>query len=209
VNGKPLSKTADDLLRKVVQGFQGSIEHSILDPWDLSYMFIIDIRRIEMSSEDLKGDEVLDVLAMASNVSYNELKDDWDKLSIEERKEVVHRIIEAMASLGLISAVGSIAIYGEPSKKEEILRIASKYYMGKISYEEMVLDIEDVLWPSRRERIRYWKFIEEYEKAMSLAKYLPKEVVRAIINTYLISMIRLQQFDNLWVIPSVYPNLLE
>jgi len=50
VNGKPLSKAADDLLRKVVQGFQESTEHSIVDPWDLSYAFIADIRRIEMSS---------------------------------------------------------------------------------------------------------------------------------------------------------------
>jgi len=115
VNGKPLSKAADDLLRKVVQGFQESTEHSIVDPWDLSYAFIADIRRIEMSSEDLKGDEVLDVLAMASNVNYIELKEDWDKLSIEERKEVVHRIIEAMASLGLMSALGTIAIYGDYS----------------------------------------------------------------------------------------------
>ncbi len=209
MNGKPLSKAADDLLRKVVQGFQESMEHSIVDPWDLSYAFIADIRRIEMSSEDLKGDEVLDVLAMASNVNYIELKEDWDKLSIEERKEVVHRIIEAMASLGLMSALGTIAIYVEPYKKEEILRIASKYYKKKISYDEMVSEMEDVLWPTRREKIRYWKFIESFRKAMSLARYLPEAVVRAMIHVYLINMIRLQMFDNLWVIPSVYPRLLE
>ena len=208
MNGKPLSKAADDLLRKVVQGFQESMEHSIVDPWDLSYAFIADIRRIEMSSEDLKGDEVLDVLARASNVNYIELKEDWDKLSIEERKDVIHRIVGAMASLGLMSAFGSIAIYAEPYKKEEILRIASKYYERKISYDEMVSEIEDVLWPTRREKIRYWRFIEDYRKAMSLARYLPEAVVRAIIDVYLISMIRFQMFDNIYYLPSVYPNLL-
>jgi len=209
VKVKPLTGPALDLFEKVVQGFQESMEHSIVDPWDLSYMFIIDIRRIEMSSEDLKGDEVLDVLARASNVNYIELKEDWDKLSIEERKDVIHRIVGAMASLGLMSAFGSIAIYAEPYKKEEILRTASKYYERKISYDEMVSEIEDVLWPTRREKIRYWRFIENYRKAMSLARYLPEAVVRAMIHVYLINMIRLQQFDSLWVFPSVYPNFLE
>jgi hypothetical protein len=193
---------------KVVDGFKVSMEYSTVNPWDLSYMFIIDIRRIEMSSEDLKGDEVLDVLARASNVNYIELKEDWDKLSIEERKDVIHRIVGAMASLGLMSAFGSIAIYAEPYKKEEILRIASKYYERKISYDEMVSEIEDVLWPTRREKIRYWRFIEDYRKAMSLAGYLPEAVVRAIIDVYLISMIRFQMFDNIYYLPSVYPNLL-
>jgi hypothetical protein len=193
---------------KVVDGFKVSMEYSAVNPWDLSYMFIIDIRRIEMSSEDLKGDEVLDVLARASNVNYIELKEDWDKLSIEERKDVIHRIVGAMASLGLMSAFGSIAIYAEPYKKEEILRIASKYYERKISYDEMVSEIEDVLWPTRREKIRYWRFIEDYRKAMTLAVYLPEAVVRAIIDVYLISMIRFQMFDNIYYLPSVYPNLL-
>ena len=209
MNGKELSRTAEDFLNKVMQGFQENTGHSILDPWDLSYMFIIDIRRIEMSSEDLKGDEVLDVLEMASNVSYNELKDDWDKLSIEERKEVIHRIIEGMASIGLISAVGSIAIYAEPHKKEEILHVAAGYVEGKISYSEMVSGLEDVLWPTRRERIRYWKYIEGYEKAMSLAKFLPERLVKLIVDVYLVDMIRFQLFDNIIYLPSVYPRLLE
>jgi hypothetical protein len=205
---EPLSGPAKDLYMKVVDGFKVSMEYSTVNPWDLSYMFIIDIRRIEMSSEDLKGDEVLDVLARASNVNYIELKEDWDKLSIEERKDVIHRIVGAMASLGLMSAFGSIAIYAEPYKKEEILRTASKYYERKISYDEMVSEIEDVLWPTRREKIRYWRFIENYRKAMSLAVYLPEAVVRAIIDVYLISMIRFQMFDNIYYLPSVYPNLL-
>jgi len=93
--------------------------------------------------------------------------------------------------------------------REEILRIASRYYKGEISYKELVSELERVLWPTREERLKYWKEIEEYEKAMALEEYLPEEVVKEIIKAYFLEMMRLQMYDTYLLIPSVYPNLLE
>ena len=204
-----LSREAKELILKVAYGFKDVASHSFMEPWNVSYLFINDLKRFLANPEDLKGDRILFDLEMASGVSYSELKEYWDKLSMEERKVAIHIIIMSMASFGLISVVGAIAINAEPSMREEILRIASRYYKDEISYNELVSELERVLWPTREERLRHWKEIEEYEKAMALEEYLPKEIVKIIIKTYFIEMMRLQMYDTYLLIPSVYPNLLE
>ena len=206
---RPLSRTAKEFILKVAYGFKEVATHSFVEPWNVSYYFINDLKRFLANPEDLRGDRILFDLEVASGVSYNELKEYWDKLTIEEREIAIRTIIMSMASLGLISVVGAIAVNAEPPKREEILRIASRYYKGEISYEELVSELERVLWPTREERLKYWKEIEEYEKAMALEEYLPKEVVKEIIKAYFIEMMRLQMYDTYLLIPSVYPNFLE
>ena len=203
-----MSRTAKEFVAEVAYGFRAVATHAFVEPWEVSRYFINEIERIETSPEDLKGNEILITLEIASGVSFDELKKYWVRLSIGERKEAIHKIIQAMASLGLITMVGTITVHARPSQKEEILRIALKYDKGEISYEEMVADIEDVLWPAEAEKVKYWKDIEDYEKAMALAKYLPKEVVKRIIKTFFIDMIRLEMFDSFLLIPGVYPNFL-
>jgi len=134
---------------------------------------------------------------------------DWYKLSIEERGMVVSRIATAMAVMGLTSLLGSMATYLDPREKEEIMRVATKYYEGKISYDEMVSEIENIIWPKEEEKNLDWNHVENYRKGMSLAEYLPKELVRKMVGVYLIKWIRLQQTDGLWVLPSVYPRFPE
>ena len=209
MNGKPLSGPAQDLYTKFMEGFREAMGHSIEEPWELSYTFINAIRRREMGPEDLRGDEVLNVLVMTADVNYIELKDDWDKLSIEERKAVIERIIVAAASLGLMSLLGSIANYPRPNEKEEILHVAANYYEGKISYNEMASEIENIIWPTQLIKTLYWKYIESYRKGMSLARYLPERAVKAIVDVYLVNLIRLQMLDNIYYLPSVYPRFLE
>jgi len=204
-----LSKAAKELILKVAYGFKEVASHSFVEPWNVSYYFINDLKRFLANPEDLKGDRILFDLEMASGVSYSELKGYWDKLTIEEREIAIRTIIMSMASFGLISVVGAIAVNAEPHMREEILRIASRYYKGEISYEELVSELERVLWPTREERLKYWKEIEEYEKAMALEEYLPEEVVKEIIKAYFLEMMRLQMYDTYLLIPSVYPNLLE
>jgi hypothetical protein len=204
-----LSKAAKELILRVAYGFKEVASHSFVEPWNVSYYFINDLKRFLANPEDLKGDRILFDLEMASGVSYSELKGYWDKLTIEEREIAIRTIIMSMASFGLISVVGAIAVNAEPSMREEILRIASRYYKDEISYNELVSELERVLWPTREERLKYWKEIEEYEKAMALEEYLPKEVVKEIIKAYFIEMMRLQMYDTYLLIPSVYPNFLE
>jgi hypothetical protein len=204
-----LSKAAKELILRVAYGFKEVASHSFVEPWNVSYYFINDLKRFLANPEDLKGDRILFDLEMASGVSYSELKGYWDKLTIEEREIAIRTIIMSMASFGLISVVGAIAVNAEPSMREEILRIASRYYKDEISYNELVSELERVLWPTREERLKYWKEIEEYEKAMALEEYLPKEVVKEIIKAYFLEMMRLQMYDTYLLIPSVYPNLLE
>jgi len=204
-----LSKAAKELILKVAYGFKEVASHSFVEPWNVSYYFINDLKRFLANPEDLRGDRILFDLEVASGVSYSELKGYWDKLTIEEREIAIRTIIMAMASFGLISVVGAIAVNAEPHMREEILRIASRYYKGEISYEELVSELERVLWPTREERLKYWKEIEEYEKAMALEEYLPEEVVKEIIKAYFLEMMRLQMYDTYLLIPSVYPNLLE
>jgi hypothetical protein len=146
---------------------------------------------------------------MASHVDYSKLMTDWYKLSIEERGMVVSRIATAMAVMGLTSLLGSMATYLDPREKEEIMRVATKYYEGKISYDEMVSEIENIIWPKEEEKNLDWNHVENYRKGMSLAEYLPKELVRKMVGVYLIKWIRLQQTDGLWVLPSVYPRFPE
>ena len=209
MNGKELSRTAKEFVAEVAYGFKIVATHAFVGPWEVSRYFINEIERIETGPEDLKGNEILITLEIMSGVSFNKLKKYWEKLSIKERKEAIHKIKQAMASLGLITMVGAITVHARPSQKEEILRIAQKYDKGEISYEEMVADIEDVLWPTEAEKAEYWKDIEEYKKAMALAKYLPTEIVKKVIRTFFIDMIRLEMFDSFLLFPSVYPNFLE
>ena len=209
MNGDQLSRMAKEFIAEVAYGFKIVATHAFVGPWEVSRYFINEIERIETGPEDLKGNEILITLEIASGVSFDKLKKYWEKLSIRERKEAIHKIKQAMASLGLITMVGTIAIHARPSQKEEILRIALKYDKGEIGYEELVLDIEDVLWPTEAKKVEYWKDIEEYKKAMALAKYLPTEIIKKIIRTFFIDMLRLQMFDTFLLIPGVYPNLLE
>jgi len=209
VKVKPLTGPALDLFEKVVMGYRDYMEYSGMPPWVLSHFFIEDIEQALKEPGSLKGDAVVNVLVMASHVDYSKLMTDWYKLSIEERGMVVSRIATAMAFMGLASLLGSMATYLDPREKEEVMRVAMKYYEGKISYNEMVSEIENIIWPKEEEKNLDWHHVENYRKGMSLAEYLPKELVRKMVGVYLIKWIRLQQTDSLWVFPSVYPNFLE
>jgi exonuclease VII small subunit len=209
VKVKPLTGPALDLFEKVVLGLRDYMEYSSIPPWVLSHFFIEDLKQALEEPGSLKGDAVVNVLVMASHVDYSELMTDWYRLSIEERGMVVSRIVKAMAVMGLTSLLGSMATYLDPREKEEIMRVAMKYYEGKISYDEMVSEIENIIWPTEEEKNLDWNHVENYRKGMSLAKYLPKELVRKMVGVYLIKWIRLQQTDGLWVLPSVYPRFSE
>jgi len=206
---KPLTGPALDLFEKVIMGYRDYMEHSGIPPWVLSHFFIEDLKQTLEEPGSLKGDAVVNVLVMMSHVDYSELMTDWYKLSIEERGMVVSRIATAIAFMGLSSLLGSMATYLGPREKEEVMRVAMKYYEGKISYNEMVSEIENIIWPKEEEKNLDWYHVENYRKGMSLAEYLPKELVRKMVGVYLIKWIRLQQTDSLWVFPSVYPNFLE
>ena len=206
---KPLTGPALDLFEKVIMGYRDYMEHSGMPPWVLSHFFIEDLKQTLEEPGSLKGDAVVNVLVMASHVDYSELMTDWYKLSIEERGMVVSRIATAMAFMGLSSLLGSMATYLGPREKEEVMRVAMKYYKGKISYNELVSEIENIIWPKEEEKNLDWYHVENYRKGMSLAEYLPKGLVRKMVGVYLIKWIRLQQTDSLWVFPSVYPNFLE
>jgi hypothetical protein len=93
--------------------------------------------------------------------------------------------------------------------KRKYCIIAIKYYTGKISYKDMVSEIEDILWPTQGDKNLGWRYVESYRKGMSLADYLPKKIVRAIVDVYIIKIIELQQFDGTWAVPVFYPNFLE
>jgi len=206
---KPLTGPALDLFEKVVMGYRDYMEHSSIPPWVLSHFFIEDLKQTLEEPGSLKGDAVVNVLVMMSHVDYSKLMTDWYKLSIEERGMVVSRIATAMAFMGLSSLLGSMATYLGPREKEEVMRVAMKYYEGKISYNEMVSEIENIIWPKEEEKNLDWYHVENYRKGMSLAEYLPKELVRKMVGVFLIKWIRLQQTDSLWVFPSIYPNFLE
>jgi len=206
---KPLTGPALDLFEKVVIGYRDYMEHSSIPPWVLSHFFIEDLKQTLEEPESLKGDAIVNVLVMMSHVDYSELMTDWYKLSIEERGMVVSRIATAIAFMGLSSLLGSMATYLNPREKEEVMRVAMKYYEGKISYNELVSEIENIIWPTEEEKNLDWYHVENYRKGMSLAEYLPKELVRKMVGIYLIKWIRLQQTDGLWVLPSVYPKFPE
>jgi len=209
VNEKPLSRTAQEFVAEVAYGFKEVATHAFVEPWEVSRYFINEIERVEAGPEDLKGNEILITLEIASGVSFDELKKYWVRLPIKERKEAIHKVKQAMAAFGLIAVVGTITVNARPSQKEEILPIALKYDKGEIGYEKMVADVEDVLWPTEAKKAKNWKEIEEYRNAMALAKYLPTEIVKRIIKSFFIDMIRLGMFDSFLPIPSVYPNFLE
>jgi hypothetical protein len=206
---KPLTGPALDLFEKVVVGYRDYMEHSTVPPWLLSHFFIEDLKQTLKEPGSLKGDAVVNVLVMAAHVDYSELMKYWYRLSIEERGMVVSRIITAIAFLGLTSLLGSMATYLGPREKEEITRVAIKYYERKISYNEMVSEIENIIWPTEEEKNLDWYHVQNYREGMALAKYLPERIVRKMVGLYLIGWISLQQFDNLWVIPSAYPNFLD
>jgi len=205
----PLAGPARDFYIKVVSGYRDHMERSSVLPWDLSSFFIEDLERALKEPGSLEGDALVNVLVMAAQVDYDDLIEDWDKLSIEERGAVISRIVEAIAVLGLTSLLGSIAVYSNASDKEKILHAAIKYYNGEISYNEMVSEIEDILWPTREDKNLGWEYVKSYRKGMSLAEYLPKKIVKAIVDVYVIKIIELQQFDGTWAVPVFFPNFIE
>ena len=166
---KPLTGPALDLFEKVVTGYRDYMEHTDMPPLVLSHFFIDDIERALKEPGSLKWDAVVNALVMASHVDYSELMTDWYRLSIEERGMVVSRIVTAMAFMGLSSLLGSMATYLGPREKEEVMRVAMKYYEGKISYNEMVSEIENIIWPKEEEKNLDWYHVENYRKGMSLA----------------------------------------
>jgi len=205
----PLAGPAKDFYLTVIAGFRDHMEHSGILPWDLANFFVEDIEQTLEGPEGLKGDAIVNVLVMAAQVDYSDLMSDWSKLSIKERGAVISRIIEALAAYGLMALFGSIANYVSPSDKEKVLHVALAYYKGRISYSDMVSEIENIIWPTQEAKNQDWRNVESYRKGVSLAKYLPPKIVRAIVGVYLVKLLWLQQFDGIWAIPGYYPQFLE
>jgi len=101
VNGKPLSRTAKEFVAEVAYGFKEVASHAFVGPWEVSRYFINEIERIESGPEDLKGNEILITLEIASGVSFDKLRKYWERLSIKERKEAIHKIKQRWRPLGL------------------------------------------------------------------------------------------------------------
>jgi len=52
-----LSKAAKELILRVAYGFKEVASHSFVEPWNVSYYFINDLKRFLANPEDLRGTE--------------------------------------------------------------------------------------------------------------------------------------------------------
>jgi len=186
---KENEEKVDVLASKVISGFKGFFD-SADAPWYYSATVIDYINDYYHNYND---EDLIKFLSEISGLNYNEFKQAWYSLNVEQKNNAINLIISDIAELGLESLLMAIAnaweVYDFSDIRHRIMRVAKEYLNNKIQFYDMAFEIEDIFWPNEKIKENERENIDNYWKGISLIDYITKSKALELVQKYLINEI--------------------
>jgi hypothetical protein len=176
----------EDIAEQVIRGYDMALNSSAMPPWaDAMRMFeYLD------GFDDLDDDELIETLAGLAGYSYEDFKGVWDGLSDKEKNEALGEIEYEIAVMGFEELLKGIAtdfyIMENKEIREKIIDIAKKYVSGKIDFYELAEGLENILWPTEKDKKDYDQAVRDYWDGISLTDYIEEKKIKKMVKRYLI-----------------------
>jgi hypothetical protein len=140
--------------------------------------------------DDLNDRELVRTLAMWADLSYNVFKGIWDSLSKEEKEKALGEIEYRIALLGFEDLLKSIAadfyVMENKDVREKIISAARKYINGEIDFYDLSVELENIFWPTEKDRKENEQAIQYFLDGITLTDYIEEEKVKELVKRYLI-----------------------
>ena len=176
----------EDVVRAVVGGFDTILRHNSERPW-ADVAFAIDYLE---GFDDLNDSDLIVTLAGWAGRSYKEFKGLWDSLSDKEKSEALADIESEIAVLGFESLLKLIAadfdVMEDKDMRERITNAAKRYLNGEIDFYDMAEELENIFWPTEKDKKDYEQAVMDYWDGISLADYIEKDKVNEMVKRYLV-----------------------
>ena len=176
----------EDIVERVIRGYDMALNFSTMPTWaDCMRMFeYLD------DFDDLDDDELIDTLAGLAGYSYKDFKEIWESLSDKEKNEALAEIEYRIAVLGFKELLKGIStdlyIMEDKEMREKIIDIAKKYVNGEIDLYDFAVGLEDILWPTEKDKEDYKDAVMDYWDGITLTDYIEEDKVKAMVEEYLI-----------------------
>jgi len=125
-------------------------------------------------------------------MDYDTFKEMWDRLTSEQKNEVLDSVIGELAFYGIRWLFNDIAydlINNEKFNKDagKVVEAAKDYLNKRISYDDLMDRIADVFWPTEEDKksMAY----EDFLNATGLADYIDNDELNEIIKEYLVEKV--------------------
>ena len=166
--------------------------------WADAYEKIKMIENIEEDDDMLNDEGTIDYLSRLSGMDYGAFKKLWDRLTNEQKREVLDSVIDELAFFGIRSLFHRIAFeltyYGIFTGKKfnmkdvaKVVEAAKDYLNKRIDYHELMETIANVLWPSEEDKKS--TAYEDFWRGADLADYVGDNTLNKIIKEYLVEKV--------------------
>ena len=176
----------EDVVGAVVSGFDMILRHNSERPW-ADAAFAIDYLE---GFDDLNDSDLIVTLAGWAGRSYKEFKGLWDSLSDKEKSEALADIESETAVLGFEELLKVIAadfdVMEDKDMREKIINAAKRYVNGEIDLHDFAVGLEDILWPTEKDKKDYEQAVMDYWDGIGLTDYIEEDKVKAMVKEYLI-----------------------
>jgi hypothetical protein len=147
---------------------------------------------IEGDDDTLNDEDTIDHLSRLSDMDYDTFKEMWDRLTSEQKNEVLDSVIGELALYGIEWLFKDIAydlIYNEKYNKDagKVIEAAKDYLNKRISYDDLMDRIADVFWPTEEDKKS--TAYEDFLRGTGLADYIDKDELNEIIKEYLVEKV--------------------
>jgi len=140
--------------------------------------------------EDLNDRELIGTLATWAGVSYNVFKGIWEGLSDKEKEEALGEIEYRIAVLGFENLLKGIAadfyVMENRDVREKIIDTAKKYVSGKIDFYDLAEELENILWPTEKDKEENEQAVRYFWDGIGLTDYIEEDKVKEMVKRYLI-----------------------
>jgi len=176
----------EDVVEAVVSGFDMILRHNSERPW-ADVAFAIDYLE---GFDDLNDSDLIVTLAGWAGRSYKEFKGLWDSLSDKEKSEALADIESEIAVLGFESLLKLIAadfdVMEDKDMRERIINAAKRYLNGEIDFYDMAEELENIFWPTEKDKKEYEDALRYFWNGISLADYIEEDKIKELVRRYLV-----------------------
>jgi hypothetical protein len=176
----------EDIVERVIRGYDMALNFSAMPTWvDAmeTFEYLDDF-------DDLDDDELIDTLARLAGYPYENFKEVWESLSDKEKEEALGEIEYRIVVLGfkeLLKAISTdLYIRENKEMREKIIDVAKRYVNGEIDLYNFAVELENILWPTEKDKEDYKDARMDYWDGIGLTDYIEEDKVKEMVKEYLI-----------------------
>ena len=176
----------EDIVEQVIRGYDMALNFSTVPTWvDAmeTFEYLDDF-------DDLDDDELIETLARLAGYSYENFKEVWESLTDKEKEEALGEIEYRIVVRGfkeLLKAISTdLYIRENKEMREKIIDIAKKYVNGEIDSYDFAVGLENILWPTEKDKEEYKEAVMDYWDGIGLTDYIEEDKVKEMVKEYLI-----------------------